>query len=33
MAGVFCARADQWAAQQFGHIDFNDGRLSKESLL
>lgn len=32
MRGVVCAEADRWAAEQFGNIDFNDGRLSKESL-
>jgi len=31
MAGTFCARADQWAAEEFGGIDFGDRRLSKES--
>lgn len=31
MTGMFCAPADRWAAEQFGGIDFGDGRLSKES--
>jgi hypothetical protein len=31
MTRSFCAPAATWAAEQFGHLDFGDGRLSKES--
>ena len=32
MTGRVRASAEQWAAEQFGGIDFGDRRLSKESL-